>query len=412
MGPVNSAQRCTVMRWLTTAAIAAIAVVSLLAPVAARARPSMPDLAVASSPLVHNPINDPKSGKPLSCPDPSVIREPHRAYKYFMACTSDFAGGVFPIWASKDGIDWRRLGTVFPRGSDPAWAIPTGHAHGRYWAPDLHYFDHHWVLYYAAELSAHERATLKPAPQGLFAIGVATTTNLGSGHWSSSLLHYSGQFNGIATQRGSREHKGGVIDPNEFQNPVTHQRYLVYAKQSNEIFLGTLAPNGLRLGSGVRLILKPSTTWECANARGTCTIEGPVGYWYDDVAYIMYSGSSTWAGTYTVGVAASTDPLITPFTKDPSPILSSSADLLGPGGTSEPVIAPDAGPIIYFHTLLKPDPGHISAHRYLTVGRFHYGSAAGATLTSTATGATVGITWPQISAGKPKNYTTLVRRGE
>jgi GH43 family beta-xylosidase len=397
------------------AAIGATAVVVLLAPGAAYARPAppaLPSLAVTSSRLVHNPITDPKSGKPLSCPDPSVIRQPHRVYTYFMVCTSDFARNAFPIWASKDGIRWRRLGNVFPRGHDPSWAIPAGRAHGRYWAPDLHHFGHRWVLYYAAELNARTRATLKPATQGQFAIGVATTKNLGSGHWRSSLLHYSGQFNDIKTQYGSREHKGGVIDPNEFQNPVTHQRYLVYAKQSNQIFLGTLSPNGLQLGSGVRLIMKPSANWECANLRGTCTIEGPVGYWYDNVAYIMYSASSTWAGTYTVGVAASVDPLITPFTKDPSPILSSSTDLLGPGGTSEPVIAPDAQPIVYFHTLLKPDPKHISAARYLTVGRFHWGSAASATLTSTATGATVGITWPQISAGKPKNYTTLIRRGE
>jgi GH43 family beta-xylosidase len=389
----------------------AVAAACLLAPVAAHARPSLPALAVASSRLVHNPLENPKTGKPLSCPDPSVIREPHRQYSYFMVCTSDFAKNVFPIWGSDDGTRWDRLAFVFPHGSNPSWAIPAGRAHGRYWAPDLHYFDHHWVLYYAAQLSAHERSTLDPAAQGLFAIGVATTKNLRSGHWSSSLLHYSGQFNDIPTQVGSLEHKGGVIDPNEFQNPVDHQRYLVFAKQSNLIYLGALDRSGLQLGSGIRLIMKPSATWECANLRGTCTIEGPVGYWYRNVAYIVYSASSTWAGTYTVGVAASVDPLVVPFTKDPSPILASSTDLLGPGGTSEPVTGPDGKPIIYFHTLLKPDPRHISAHRYLTVGRFHYGSAASASLNSTASGATVGISWPQISGGRPKNYTTLMRSG-
>ena len=386
----------------------AVAATCLLAPTVARARPSLPTLAVASSRLVHNPIKNPKTGKPLSCPDPSVIREPHREYSYFMVCTSDFAKHAFPIWGSNDGSDWHRLGSVFPNGSAHSWSIPAGDDHGRYWAPDLHYFDHHWVLYYAAKLSAHERATLEPAVQGEMAIGVATTKNLGSGHWTTSLLHYSGQFNDIATQHGNREHKGGVIDPNEFQNPVTGQRYLVFAKQSNQIFLGTLSPKGLTLGSGIRLIMKPSTTWECANVRGTCTIEGPIGYWYQNVAYIMYSASSTWAGTYSVGVAASVDPFVVPFVKDPSPILASSSELLGPGGTSEPVTGPDGKPIIYFHTLLKPDPRHISARRYLTVGRFHYGSTASASLVSTATGASVGISWPQISAGRPKNYTTLI----
>lgn len=393
-----------------------LATSGLLAPAAraAAAHPSLPSLAVASSSkaqLVHNPLNDPTTGKPLSCPDPSVIRLPHRAYTYFMVCTSDFAKRAFPIWGSRDGTRWKRLGSVFPNGSAHSWSIPAGHAHGRYWAPDLHHFDNHWVLYYAAELNGHQRATLDPAPQGEFAIGVATTANLSSGHWHASLLHYSGQFNTIPAQYGSREHKGGVIDPNEFWNPVTGQRYLVFAKQSNQIFLGTLDPTGTQLTPSIRLIMKPSTTWECANVRGTCTIEGPIGYWHGNVAYIMYSASSTWAGTYTVGVAASVAPFIVPFTKDPSPILASSNDLLGPGGTSEPVTGPDNKPIIYFHTLLKPDPEHISASRYLTVGRFHYGSAAKGSLSSTTAGATVAVSWPQISAGRPKNYTTLVRRG-
>jgi GH43 family beta-xylosidase len=384
----------------------------LVAPAFAHTRFALPALAVSSSSrLVHNPLDNPKTGKPLSCPDPSVIREPDRQYRYFMVCTSDFAKRAFPIWGSNDGVHWRRLASVFPNGAAHSWSIPAGRAHGRYWAPDLHFFDHHWVLYYAAEVDDHERATLDPAVQGGFAIGVATTKNLTSGHWSASLLHYSGQFNDIPTQKGNREHKGGVIDPNEFQSPVTHQRYLVFAKQSNKIYVGTLSPSGLSLGSGIRLIMKPSTTWECANLRGTCTIEGPVGYWYHGVAYIMFSASSTWAGTYSVGVAASVDPLNIPLTKDPSPILSSSGDLLGPGGTSEPVIGPDGGPIIYFHTILKPDPRHISAARYLTVGRFHYGGPARAALNSSSAGSTVPISWPQISAGRPKNYTTLNRPG-
>ena len=102
-----------------------------------------------------------------------------------------------------------------------------------------------------------------------------------------------------------------------------------------------------------------------------------------------------------------------PFTKDPEPILTSSGDLLGPGGTSEPVTAPDGSPIIYFHSLAgAPEPGHVSVQRYLTVGRFHYASAAGASLSSDRERTrTSRISWPQISAGKPKNYTTLVRRG-
>jgi beta-xylosidase len=407
MGFSQTAQGCTI-KWCLWIALGAIASVCLLRPAVGQARPLAPMSAVTPSALVHNPLRNPKTGKPLSCPDPSVLREPHRQYTYYMVCTSDFARNALPIWGSNDGVHWRRLAFTFPKGTSPSWAVPAGSRHGRYWAPDLHYFDHHWVMYFAAELDDHERLTLDPSPQGNFALGVATTTNLRSGDWQSELLHYSGQDNRTPGHT-LRELKGGVIDPNEFQNPVTHQRYLVYAKQSNQIWMGLLDPSGMELGP-VQRLLTPSLPWECANLRGTCTLEGPVGYWYHGIAYVMYSASSTWAGTYAVGVAASADPLVSPFTKDPDPILSSSADLLGPGGTSEPVIGPGGGPIIYFHTLLAPDPGHISASRYLAVGRFHYGSTASASLKSTATHATVGISWPQISGGKPKNYTTLLRR--
>jgi GH43 family beta-xylosidase len=366
--------------------------------------------AAAMPSLVHNPLTNPKTGKPLSCPDPSVIREPHRQYSLYMVCTSDFDRDAYPIWGSNDGVRWTRLGSVFPHGQGPSWAIPAGAQHGRYWAPDLHWFDGHWVLYFAALMTRATEHSLKPAAQGGWAIGVATTSNLRSGHWTTSLLHYSGQFNALPSATGNRELAGGVIDPNEFENPVTGQRYLVWAKQSNEIFLDQLSSDGLTLEPGAQRILIPSTPWECANLRGTCTIEGPVGYWYNNVAYVMYSASSTWSGSYAVGVAASTAPLSVPFAKDPDPILTSSGDLLGPGGTSEPVTAPDGSPIIYFHSLAgAPDNKHVSSQRYLTVGRFHYASAANASLVSIATGASVGISWPQISSGKPKNYTTLVR---
>jgi GH43 family beta-xylosidase len=403
----QTAHRYTI-KWCLAITLSVLAVACLLRPAAADAGSAMPRFAVTPSALVHNPLRNPSTGKPLTCPDPSVVREPHRQYAYFMVCTSDFERNAFPIWGSNDGVHWRRLAFVFPKGHDPSWAVAAGSQHGRYWAPDLHHFDHHWVLYYAAQINRQTRATLDPAAQGYFAIGVATTTNLRSGNWDTSLLHYSGQDNDSPGRR-VRERKGGVIDPNEFQNPVSHQRYLVYAKQSNQIWLAELDPTGTVLGN-VHRILLPSLPWECANVRGTCTIEGPIGYWYRGIAYIMYSASSTWAGTYAVGVAASADPLVARFAKDPSPILSSSTDLLGPGGTSEPVIAPDGSAIIYFHTLLEPDLGHVSASRFLAVGRFHYGSDATASLSPAPSRAAASISWPQISGGMPKNYTTLHRR--
>jgi len=246
----------------------------------------------AASPLVGNPLTDPSSGRPLSCPDPSVIRETRGHYNFFMACTSDFAINVFPLWGSQDGVHWVSLGSIFPRGHLPSWALPTGKANGRYWAPDLEFIDGHWVIYFAAVINP-ARAHLGVTTQArTMVIGVATTTNLRGGLWHSRILHYTGEFNGVKGNERHQERRGGVIDPNEFQDPSTGQRYLVYAKQANQIWLGTLSGDGLHLNSDVREIEGPSEPWECATPKGNCTLEGPIGYFYQGVAYVMDSVAS------------------------------------------------------------------------------------------------------------------------
>ena len=108
---------------LVLACLMAAGLASLGAP-AARATPAPL--------LVHNPLTNPKTHRPLSCPDPSVVPEPHRQYAMYMVCTSDFDRDAYPIWGSNDGVRWSRLGSVFPHGQGPSGAIPAGSQHGRY----------------------------------------------------------------------------------------------------------------------------------------------------------------------------------------------------------------------------------------------------------------------------------------
>ena len=51
---------------------------------------------------------------------------------------------------------------------------------------------------------------MQPAPEGNWAMGVATTSDLGGGHWTTALLHYSGQFDALPSEKGNRELAGEV----------------------------------------------------------------------------------------------------------------------------------------------------------------------------------------------------------
>lgn len=331
-----------------------------------------------------------------------------------MACTSDFAANAFPIWASSDGVHWRLQGYVFPKGHQPWWALQTGRG-GRYWAPDLQFIDGRWVVYFAAQLNpAKARLQLgayRIEPSSMV-IGVATTGDLRGGRWQTQILHWRGEFNAVAGNAGEQEANGGVIDPDEFQDPDTGQRYLVYAEQSKQIWLGELSANGLELDPNVRIILTATEPWTCDAAGQHCTIEGPIGYFHNGLAYVLFSAAGTWSGSYSVGVAASIDPIAQPFLVDSEPILSSSKTLLGPGGTSPPVLDPVGHIAVYFHALFgKPDLKHISSDRYLVVSRFSYAGGAVGSLIDQRTQTPVTVASPAIGDGQPERFTTMYRPG-
>jgi beta-xylosidase len=400
---------------LFLALIAAAAASGLLAPATSSAAPPVRAVAIASAAAVtaSNPLRNPRTKGPLSCPDPSVINAARGRYRMFMACTSDFAGNAFPIWGSSDGVHWRLQGYVFPKGHQPWWAVKTGQG-GRYWAPDLQFIDGQWVVYFAALLNG-PKARLPLGAFGIepssMVIGVATTGNLRGGRWHTQILHWRGEFNAVTGNADEQEAVGGVIDPDEFQDPDTGQRYLVYAKQSNQIWLGELSADGLELEPNVRMILSATEPWTCDTAGQDCTIEGPIGYFHDGLAYVLFSAADTWSGSYSVGVAASVDPITQPFLADPQPILSSSKTLLGPGGTSPPVLDPEGHTMIYFHALLrKPDLKHISSDRYLVVSRFSYAGGEVGSLIEQPTQAAVPVAWPAIGDGQPERFTTMDRR--
>jgi beta-xylosidase len=343
----------------------------LVAALAIAARPAAGQLAF------HNPLRDAKTGRPISCPDPSVDVTPHVRSRFVLVCTSDNARDAFPIWTSSDLVRWARVGSVFPRGTQPGWAAAStgGRWGGRFWAPQLFYVAGRWVLYFAAVYdfasgTLNLPASLGAAP-GTMVIGVATAGALG-GPWRPRILHYRGQFNAVNSEQ---EDHGGAIDPSVVRDPRTGRLYLFWAEQTNEIWAGSLSGDGLTLDSHIHQVIGITEPWECDAANNNCTVEGPEPFYANGRFYLLYSAASTWDSSYAVGVAASPDPLdpSQPFIKLGHPILATGNGFLGPGRTSHPIIGPDGRTYILYHALMPPLAAHVvSAARVLMLGRLNW----------------------------------------
>jgi arabinan endo-1,5-alpha-L-arabinosidase len=329
----------------------------------------------ASVGQISNPQRDGLTGRPLSCPDPSVINAVRGKWRYFLFCTSDAGKNAFPIWMSEDLTHWYPDGWVFPSGTEPSWAVhSTGVTHfGRFWAPSIYRMNGHWVLYFAAEYNDASHALGKVRlPPKTMVLGVATSNSL-SGPWHSQVLHYAGEFNAY-NRRPQQERGGGDIDPGVVRDPRTGQLYIFWAEQREQIWEGALSPNGLSIARDIRVALGVTEPWECDPANKTCTIEGPEPFYHDGKIFLMYSAANTWDSSYSVGVAASTEALnaLDPFVKLPEPILRTGNGFLGPGRTSHPITGPGGQSLILYHALLGPIQHHFSAARTLMLGRLNW----------------------------------------
>jgi arabinan endo-1,5-alpha-L-arabinosidase len=340
-------------------------------------------IASAWSLSYNDPLRNPQTGKPLSCPDPSVTYRPTPTVSYALVCTSGFDSNAFPIYLSNDLVHWRADGFVFPHGHQPWWAIHSNgrHTGGRYWAPEINRIDGRWVIYFAAPYNAAKVDLRIPGhgrvADGTMRIGYATATSL-SGPWQTGVLHYAGQFNGVSSEP---EDIVPAIDPSLLQDPATGQLYLYWSDQPHQIWVGELSPNGTAMEPQISEVMDVSEPFECDPLDHHCTIEAPEPFYAYGNFYLLYSGASTWDSSYAVGVAAALSPL-GPFVKLGHPVLSQGDGFYSTGHTSQPVLGPDGNAYILYHARTSPGVHRPSDTRYLMLGRFSWADG-----------------WPTISKG-------------
>ncbi len=211
--------------------------------------------------------------------DPSVIRV---GDTYYAAGTSSEWGPAYPIYSSKNLVDWEYVGPVFDE--LPRWTM------GSFWAPELFFRNGTFYMYYTARRKSDKQSF----------IGVASTTDLKKGFTDHGIII---EWTKEAIDAFVVEDKGKLF--------ITWKAYGLDKGKGIEILGAELAPDGLKVvGKEFSLIKADPDGWEAGGAEGQAIFKRG-NYWY-----MLYSGNACCGDRcdYQVGFARS-EKLQGPWTK-------------------------------------------------------------------------------------------------
>jgi beta-xylosidase len=239
-------------------------------------------------------------------PDPFVTEQGDR---YFLFTSQDRVPANVPVRSGTVLGQWGPMTDALP--DLPAWAES-----GNTWAPDVHQFGSHSILYFTAQL--------KYATKQIMCIGDAISSRI-DGPYISNPAPFICQLN-----------DGGSIDPRTFVD-ADGTPYLIWKSDENSdgpgtehthIFSQQLSADGEQLLGQPTVIFSPDEAWQgrIVEAPDLVLIKGA----YD----LFYSGS--WFDTpgYSIGVARCSGPAGPCADSSPTPLLSTNAQGAGPGEES------------------------------------------------------------------------------
>jgi arabinan endo-1,5-alpha-L-arabinosidase len=303
---------------------------------------SAPAAAARGSSTFSNPVFQP------DLPDPSIIQDRRTGVWYAFGTTDSWTKSasslhIMPIVESRNLVNWTFVRNTFsPPGTTPAPGSPTQPAwtgNPYLWAPEVHFIDGRYVMYYTASGTA----------AGGSAIGVATASSP-AGPWHDS----GGPIIGpIANSSGGYN---SVIDPDEIATPGG-QRYLYYGSFTGGLYVVPLESEGLKVRPGAI----PVQVGAAGLFEGTNVVR------HDGYYYLFASSGGCCSGPssgYEEVVSRSrsplgpfTDKLGVPLTKGGASVIlaANGDDFVGPGG----VTAFQDGPgnwWMVLHVIQQQDP--------------------------------------------------------
>lgn len=183
--------------------------------------------------------------------DPSIIRV---GDTYYATGTSSEWAPHYPVFQSKDLINWEQMGYVFPLA--PQWMLSS------FWAPELFYHNNTFYVYY----------TVKRKSNGKSCIGVATSRDIGKGFTD----------HGIVVEHGTESIDAFVWQDNG-QLYISWKAYGL-DKRPIEILASRLSGDGLKLQGQPFTLLK-----EAPDEKG---IEGQCLVRRNGYYYLIYSAGA------------------------------------------------------------------------------------------------------------------------
>jgi beta-xylosidase len=245
--------------------------------------------------------------------DPTIIR---RGDTYFAAGTSSEWAPHYPVFESKDLVNWSYTGPAFT--TKPEWTMAS------FWAPELFVLNEKVYLYYTA----------RRASDGVSCIGVATTDDIRNGF----------RDHGCLVGFGSE-----AIDAFVFEDDgklyISWKAYGLDPRPV-ELLCAELSPDGLSLAGEPFTLLKDE---ENVGMEGQYLYKK--GNWY----YLIYSirGCCGAGSDYAVCVARS-ESLGGPYEKyAANPILQGDGETVLSCGHGTAVVTPAGESFYLFHAYLK-----------------------------------------------------------
>jgi beta-xylosidase len=230
-------------------------------------------------------------------------------------------GGHYLLFTSlqEPGVNLpERSGTVLGKWgpvSDALPELPDWAGQGWAWAPDIHWFGNHYVLYFTTLLNNVSPPTM--------CIGDAVS------------IRATGPYFAESQPFVCQQDLGGSIDPRTFVDG-DGTVYLLWKSDQNSrsnstdttIYSEPLSPDGLHLTGAPTQIFGPDEPWQGS------IVEAPDLVQVEGAYYLFYSGSWFNQPGYAIGVARCTGPLGPCADYSETPLLASNAQGTGPGEES------------------------------------------------------------------------------
>jgi GH43 family beta-xylosidase len=276
--------------------------------------------------------------------DPWIVR--HDGSYYFIE--SDAVG--ITVYRSPSITNPKQNGVVVWRPPRKGWN------RSNVWAPELHFIDGKWFIYYAAGSSGppyvHQHAGVLESPTADPQVGpyidhgtLYTGDSIATGHanrWAIDLT--------VHTLGGQRYAVWSGWADSATTDRTPQQLYM--ARMSNP---WTIATNRVRLSA-------PTESWEQpSTAKGLALEEGPEFLEHEGKVFIVYSTGESWLPAYKLGQLWLRAPLTDPMNPDSvvktGPVFTGTPTVFGVGHASFTTSPDGSEDWIMYHAKVDTTPG-------------------------------------------------------